>query len=215
MKYSIKKCNNFFTTVAQAFFEFINDHESGVIALSGGNTPPKIFNELYNLHEFESILQNLAKFTFIPTDERNVDASHEDNNSSMILKELFKKNEVANFLRLQTCKTIDNAISINNNTLESIDTPILSIIGVGDDGHTASLFPGRFNPKDCDKIVNGGMGPDGHERISLSHNYLLSSKNIWILCNSDSKLEALKKSENDTEMPLHQFLQMGSIVYTH
>lgn len=212
--YSVKQCENFLYSVAQSFFDFIESNNSGVITLSGGSTPPKIFDELYKMYEFNSIQNNLEKYKILPTDERNVDATHRDNNSTMLANQLYRDQVPKNFFHFITSERIEDAVALNSEKFKDFSTPILSIIGVGSDGHTASLFPGQFNPKDNGNIVNGGIGPDSHNRISLSHSYLLSSKNLWILCNGKEKFKALKLAENNQESPLYSFLQRDSVVYT-
>lgn len=72
------------------------------------------------------------------------------------------------------------------------------LLGVGNDGHTASLFPGVHHPAEGGQmVVCGGKGPEGLERISLSYATLNKCDRISFLVNNPEKIEILRKMKKE------------------
>jgi len=127
------------------------------IALSGGSTP----RPLYAILGASPLREQLAEFpiTWVVVDERYVPIDHPDSNAGMMKKTLFA-NGIApshRFLRFQTelndpAATArafeDEWLSLN------IDALDLVLLGIGDDGHTASLFPGTSVLEIEDRIAS-------------------------------------------------------------
>ena len=81
---------------------------------------------------------------------------------------------------------------------------MFSLLGIGSDGHTASLFPGTDFMGEA--IVHyGGLGPEGKKRISLSKNFLLTVKDTYLICNTIEKLQAVEKSKS-VDLPISPFV---------
>ena len=69
---------------------------------------------------------------------------------------------------------------------------ILVLLGLGEDGHTASLFPGRPEVETLDRRVVAAYGPKPPpERISLSLGALNSARHVAFLVSGAGKREAL------------------------
>lgn len=117
-----------------------------------------------------------------------------------------------NLLPYNTKLLLEDCIIDYSNMVSSLldsKSIIFSLLGVGPDGHTASLFPKQFE-KSPHPVIDGGLGPEGLRRMSLSHETLLSSKKIIFLVNSAEKEDALIKAKlsNDYgKTPLLPFIE--------
>ena len=83
------------------------------------------------------------------------------------------------------------------------DPPVLDLIllGLGDDGHTASLFPGSAAAGVTDRAVAVGEGK-GLERITLTAPVLSAARQVIILGSGAAKQEALRRLLDPAESPL-------------
>ena len=79
----------------------------------------------------------------------------------------------------------------------------MTFLGVGADGHTASLFPKNLailkDNNICLKVKNSW---ENYHRISLSFSYLMKSNQIIFLVNGESKAKALKECLTGSYNPI-------------
>ena len=159
------------------------------LALAGGNTPKPLYSKL---SESPQPWQNV---NVTLTDERWVNSDHDDSNEKMLNEYLLKhhaqtatlyglKNSEANLAKAEeTCN------QLLNEHLSSLD---VSILGMGDDGHFASIFPGVANQNELLDLNQSKkcfmVKPEGKQiRISLTLSYLLSSKVIYVFLSGNKK----------------------------
>lgn len=67
----------------------------------------------------------------------------------------------------------------------------LVLLGMGEDGHTASLFPGTLADADEDRLIV--LGHKGHWRLSFSQALINEAFHIWIVVCGENKAEIIKK----------------------
>lgn len=81
--------------------------------------------------------------------------------------------------------------------------PVLDVVllGLGDDGHTASLFPGTAAPAVRDRSVTLGEGK-GLPRVSLTAPTLSSARRVVFLVSGPGKVQALQRLLDPEESPL-------------
>ncbi len=167
-----------------------------VIALSGGKTPIPIYAKLA-----EAKL-DWKRVTIIPTDERIVPLGDPLSNVTMIAKTFLPKG--ARVMPIVSDKAADyKAAGRSADALmQDLHWPLdLCLLGVGADGHTASIFPGA----DFDEAISGpnerralGVMPDPMPaeapvpRITLSRAAIVSAKALMIAVTGDAKRKVIE-----------------------
>ncbi|MFA3792327.1 6-phosphogluconolactonase [Aliiglaciecola sp. SL4] len=178
------------------------------LAVSGGRTPAKLFNQL------STQALDWEKVDITLVDERWVEESDPASNAAMVKRELLiNKAAAATFYGLKTSETdARNAVSVLNENLVKIKTPFdVLILGMGEDGHTASLFP-------CSEQIEQGLNTNiesdyiavtpttaPNQRMSLTLKSILNSKNIFLHLVGESKkriIDIAKQSDDALEMPI-------------
>ncbi len=183
------------------------------IAVSGGSTPKGFFAVLSN----KDI--DWKKVTITLADERWVDINDDASNTRLVHENLLQnKAASAKFFHLKQGENLceETLADLNlaaNSSLLPLDVLIL---GMGEDGHTASLFP-------CSEQIKQGLDINNekalmkvepktapHHRITFSFAALKQSKNTFLHVCGANKKQVLDKalSANDVfEMPIRAFLQ--------
>jgi 6-phosphogluconolactonase len=166
------------------------------IALSGGSTPLPILGLLkdYKL--------NWGNFNFFMVDERNVPTSNSSSNFGNIEKVFLRDVNSFNYsmindnYSIEDCainyeKLLCSKIPLGENNLPVFD---LILLGIGDDGHTASLFPDTKGLNESKKAVIKNSVPQlSTERITLTYPVLLNASKIIILAKGVVKSEIIKE----------------------
>ena len=116
------------------------------VALSGGSTPKLLYELLANPKEPFRQQIPWDKTFFFFTDERNVPPDHPDSNYRMVHEAMFAHAPKTRVLRILGEKPADQAAKDYEHIFEELfeeNIPDLDLIflGLGEDGHTASLFP--------------------------------------------------------------------------
>ena len=139
----------------------------------------------------------LPKVVATLTDERWVDPSHPDSNEGTVRHSL-GSNDHIQLKGLKTAHdTPEEAIEDVSELIAELDRPISAVLlGIGEDGHFASIFPGRpeLDATGSCVAVTGLVGH--HPRLSLTLETLLDSKEIFIFAASASKQKVLLEPGN-------------------
>ena len=172
------------------------------IALCGGSTPKSAYSLLGR--------RNLEwdKVDLFLGDERWVDNESQDSNCFLLNHSLFKEGNPsleASFFRVSTIELSSPEASakdyerIIKKNLDG-DPPRFDLIllGLGDDGHTASLFPGSDALFVRDDLITVGEGK-GHQRITFTSKLLNSTDKVVFLISGVTKQTALKRLLNQSE----------------
>jgi 6-phosphogluconolactonase len=133
--------------VAAAITAAIGERGRCLIALSGGRTPRGVYRRLRDLLLAESV--NVSEVFLIPVDERMVPFDDPASNSGMVRRELISRLPVvpSHVYRIRGEMAAEAAARRYERELQGL-LPLfagrcdLMLLGVGEDGHTASLFPG-------------------------------------------------------------------------
>ncbi len=124
---------------------------------------------------------------FVPADsvERNAFPFHDNlKNQNIVVHEALASNQVA---------TLAESVSDYDLALENVDID-LNILGLGPDGHVASLFPGLTDIDDQRKVISIANSPKPPaERVSFTMSMINSADEIWIVAAGESKADAVTK----------------------
>ncbi|MBX2826328.1 MAG: 6-phosphogluconolactonase, partial [Gammaproteobacteria bacterium] len=182
------------TDVAAMLAAGIRDRGRATIAVSGGSTPLPFFQALSRKPlDWSSVTVTLA-------DERWVDPDHADSNERLVRQELLvAEASAATLLGLyQPIDEPEDALSSLDAQLRSLLPFDVVILGMGDDGHTASLFPGADGLQDaldlqrdvyCAAMVPGTAK---HKRMSLTLKALVATQHLLVHITGETKRSVLE-----------------------
>jgi len=176
------------------------------IVLAGGTTPENV----YRLLAKESC--DWQHWHFYLGDERCLPADHTDRNSQMALKTLLNHIEIPedNIHFIAAELGAEQAAKRYEKTVIKDALPFdLVLLGMGEDGHTASLFPGHQHPKSelVHAVYNAPKPPP--ERVSLSVNALSENHNLMILVTGKSKKESVAAWLKGRALPVSSISSLG------
>ncbi|CAN5729546.1 6-phosphogluconolactonase [soil metagenome] len=191
----------------------INARGGCVIALAGGKTPLPIYEKL------AATKLDWKRVTIIPTDERIVPLGDPLSNITAIGKTFLPKGARVIPIVSEAAKDYRAAGKAADARLADHHWPLdLCLLGVGEDGHTASIFPGP----DFEEAINGprerralGVMPDPMPadapvaRITLSRAAIVSAKALMIAVTGDKKrqvIEAAIKQGPSSNYPIGRVL---------
>ena len=181
------------------------------VALSGGNTPLPILRLLKNKK------LNWERFNFFMVDERCVSIRNSASNFGNIKKVFFNNLSSSFFSVIQNNLSLTQSINyykemmLNNINITEEGLPQFDLIllGMGDDGHTASLFPGTIGLKENKEWVILNKIPQlQKDRITLTYPVLLNAKDIVVIVKGDSKKKIIKElySNSTTKYPMQKIV---------
>jgi len=168
------------------------------VALSGGGTPEKLYTHLAQSPYADQIAW--SKLWFFFGDERCVPPDHPDSNFRMARETLLDKVPVIarQVFRMKGEDPPPQAAQDYENDMRTIWKesgcfPALDLIllGLGADGHTASLFPGSPALTDGDRWVVGNVIRSLQTvRITMSLPVLNAGRHVWFLVTGAKKADA-------------------------
>lgn len=204
MKIQIIKKEEYNTFAARRILSIIeksvDSQDFCTVALSGGSTPKVIFDRIVELqHEFDI---NWKRVFFFWGDERMVPADNPNNNALMAQTHLLDHLPVPAFnifpfrteLPLeQAAKDMEEKLR-NHLDVLSTNSIDLVLLGLGDDGHTLSLFPGSYSLKVRDQWVYGYyVNPVLGERLTLLPELVNNAGQTIFLVSGSGKANMVKK----------------------
>lgn len=181
------------------------------IALSGGSTPKKIFDYISSHDKGET---EWSKVRFFWGDERCVPPDHDDSNYKMAKLNLLDKLEIQDNQVFRIYGEDDprkEAIRYEKVITEKVKTEDgfprfdLVILGLGTDGHTASIFPGNTRLFDSDSVCEAVVHPQsGQQRITITGSVINNAENVFFIVTGADKAEMISKlwqGDNNSGFP--------------
>lgn len=185
--------------VADWITSAIAEHDYAVVAVSGGTTPKQFFTSLSKIH------LDWAKVQITLVDERQVAETSLRSNAKLV-KECLMQNEAAagQFVPLYQNP---NAANLSRFTV--------AILGMGNDGHIASFFPGGNHLKEAldvsqaHSIIEMKAEGAGEPRLTFTLPRLLAAKHVCLHIEGEDKMAVLNKAlagQDQFEMPIRAVL---------
>lgn len=201
-------------TLAQTCADAIEERNAAVLALAGGSTPLPVYRRLA---EFRLDWPRIA---LLPGDERWVAHGNEACNLNAMRKAFSGANAEFRALTPESPSGEPDRMMADA-TLSGLDGPFdACVLGMGNDGHFASLFPGAAGLADA-------LDPEGTEqavvihptplpadapfgRISLTLSRILSSRRLLLLIRGEEKRKVLRsamKNDDPQRYPISALLR--------
>jgi 6-phosphogluconolactonase len=187
--------------VKAALEEAISLRGRAVLAVSGGSTPVMFFQALSKLD------MAWEQVTVILVDERMVPASHERSNARLVRENLLQKNAASAFFVPMYSGAFDEG-----DAAHQIETVMkraqlvpadFAILGMGNDGHTASFFPGgdhladAIDPAQQALVLPMHAEGAGETRLTLTLPVLLAARDIALHIEGQEKRAVLDRALAD------------------
>lgn len=199
----------------------ISAAQSFSLFLSGGNTPKAIFEALASPPCRDQL--NWSKVEIFFGDERCVPPDHPDSNYNMASAALLSKVPIpAEQIHRMRGELDPHAAAIEYGRLLKTkfpdSGPDLNLLGMGDDGHTASLFPGTDALNETQHRCVANFVPKLNTwRITLTYPFLNTAKNTVILLAGPAKAarlaEVLQGPSDPNRLPIQGIHPTGSLTW--
>ena len=189
----------------------ISENGTSSLVVCGGSSPLKIF-EYLNLIEID--WQSVEIFL---VDDRQVEANSDFSNQKLVKTHLLRnKANKATFFPLSTSLISKNLIPPKFTIM---------LLGMGIDGHFASLFPemlsetvNSFKPNSEFEIsatpeilTTPALGNPKLPRITMNLSLILNSRRIILLANGEEKQSLLKLAKEDKTLPIYYLLKQTHV----
>ncbi|GAA8260536.1 6-phosphogluconolactonase [Helicobacter pylori] len=194
--FEFENLENCHKALTERFKEFFNTalkkHHQVSIAFSGGRSPIGLLQKLSVLDlKWHACLVSLV-------DERIIiDTNHDDSNTKLLHDYLLQNNALkASFIPLLPEKISSDTNALFNFANQHFKQPHLAILGMGTDGHTASLFPetSAFLNEEKENIVLVKPANAPYERLSMSINALENCEKLFLSVSGAQKRGVLEKA---------------------
>ncbi|BAU75861.1 6-phosphogluconolactonase [Metapseudomonas furukawaii] len=205
-------------TVANALRGAIAERGAATLVVSGGRSPVAFFERL--------AAQELdwSKVTLGLADERFVPVSHPDSNEGLVRRHLLQgRAAAARFLGLyQPAPSVEASAQLADARLADLEDPDVLVLGMGEDGHTASFFPGSPNlaaaldpegPRRCLPMLAPSVP---RQRLTLTLPVLRRARLTLLSLQGAGKLATLADAlagEDVAQMPIRAFLSRPLEIY--
>jgi 6-phosphogluconolactonase len=184
------------------------------ILLSGGSTPKNLYRKLSeNILDWSKVHIGLVDERFVPQDSLF-------SNETLIRESLMQNEASSAHFHQMVINSEDYSGNLTLATLENeaFENPDVIVLGMGEDGHTASLFP---NDELSDIALNSSAllanttAPNNpSQRITFCGPVLKRGKHNFLMITGSSKLDVLNKSI-ERNYPIQHFIPyIEGIYYT-
>ncbi|HEX7151704.1 MAG TPA: 6-phosphogluconolactonase [Thermoanaerobaculia bacterium] len=203
---SFTSLSDLVTAAARAIVQRVRPEGRTVIALSGGSTPKPLY-ELLGQSPWREQLE-AAEITWVVVDERHVPRDDPQFNAAMIERTLFAQGLPPShrFLFFDTAEGDAEATAAGFErrwrelAIEQLDVILL---GCGDDGHTASLFPGTPVLEVDDRVAAAVYVPRLEQwRVTLTLPVIRAAGVRYVLAAGEKKRAIIEEIRAGADYPV-------------
>lgn len=177
------------------------------LVLAGGSTPEKVYRLLAKAKA------DWANWVIYYGDERCLPADHQDRNSLMASQVLLDKVAIpaAQIFTMPAELGPDVAADRYKWAVSKAGMFDMVLLGMGEDGHTASLFPGHQHTQDelVHAVYNSPKPPP--ERISISARALSNTRELIFLITGANKQDAVQQWRSGADLPVASIIPESAI----
>lgn len=165
------------------------------VALAGGRTPRAFYERL------STVAYPWSEVDVLFTDERCVPPDHPDSNAGMVFESLLSRLRPSPRVHAMPGATCDAEVHERSLRMALGGLRLdLAVLGLGQDGHTASLFPGDPAVDETERWVVRVERPD-RPRLTLTLPVLSSAPMAMFLVVGESKRDALRRLLAGDDIP--------------
>ena len=173
------------------------------IGLSGGSTPKLAYSMMLN------DISDFSNITLWTIDDRWVPLTDENSNQKMINSNFSQTNSKILAIKYSGDNPHEDAELYSQSLKENITTFDSGIIGLGDDGHIASLFPNTAGLEETDNLfIANEVNIISKWRITSTFKLLSNISNLYLLVTGENKKDILSKALNGSDLPVNKLLKM-------
>lgn len=182
--------------------ESIRQRGRFVLALAGGSSPQPLYRLLGNTRA------DWERWFLLYGDERALEHGHPDRNSTQVERLWLAPAAFPEANHL--LPDFSSGLTMAANRYAEKITPFLptdfALLGVGEDGHTASLFPGRemAHPQDMPVLAVTDAPKSPPERITLSYETFCRAATVVFIATGNTKRQAVTRMLAGEPLPVNR-----------
>jgi 6-phosphogluconolactonase len=194
--------------VPRAFADLVREEAPGTFALSGGDTARQCY-ELLSVADVD-----WSRVSILFGDERWVPVSHPDSNERMArfaFLDNVRPHEIHSMR--EAGDTIEAAAANYDALLRRLGSADFVHLGLGPDGHTASLFPGSPSLEERERLViPTGDDKHPHPRLTFTYPALEAARLVVFTVQGAGKQEAVARVQRGDDVPAAR-VRAGRIIW--
>lgn len=204
--------------VARDLRTAIEARGQAMMALSGGGTPKRFMQELAGRDlDWAHVMVTLV-------DERWVPADHPRSNAGLLRANLLQgKATAARFIPLYAdAASPEEGIGQVRELLDSMPQTLdVAVLGMGEDGHTASFFPGgdhleqALDSYSLERVLPMRAPGAGEPRITLTLPVLVEARALYLLIEGDTKRQVLIEAVQGSRAPIGAVIEAAPGLQTY
>lgn len=184
--------------IAQAAAQAIRERGRFHLVLAGGNTPRTLYERMAELDA------DWSNWNIWFGDERCLPVDDKERNSRMAYRAWLDESAIppGQIHVIHAESGGEAAVEDYLRQLQGAGRFDLVLLGLGEDGHTASLFPGQMSESEAADVMAVGLAPKPPaDRVSLSARRLSDTATVVFLVNGKNKREAVQAWQNGAAIP--------------